>query len=252
MARLPSCYRRAVAPRGRPRERRGAAGSAAARGRRHRLRSPLRQGLVCDRAPRPRQACSRGWRRRTDRRRPRPLPRADPLRAPPRPLPRRLESSAITGPVGSATPNSVCSRSGASSGSSISTCFCMPRTSEFLQMIERDRFLGDLAQRDDRVLVVVAVEGQRRAGRDLARPLRGEQHQLEAVRDLDDAIFDRNARHAHTLAVLWKRSIYGRHGSDRNTGHRGSAATRIRRGEASSDAATFSGAAAAESRSAGG
>src|SRR3954452_23612848 len=85
------------------------------------------------------------------------------------------------------------------------------------QMIERDRFLGNLAQRDNRVLVIITFDGQRRAGRDLARPLRGKQHQIEAVRDLDHAIFDRYARHAHTLAVLWKHSIYGRYGSNRNT-----------------------------------
>ena len=76
-----------------------------------------------------------------------------------------------------------------------------------LQMVERDRLVGDLAQRDDRVLVVVAVERQRRAGGDLARPLRGEQHQLEPVRHLDHTIFDGNTRHSQLLQpAIWNRS----------------------------------------------
>src|SRR5688572_2642456 len=54
------------------------------------------------------------------------------------------------------------------------------------------RFLGDLAQRDDRVLVAVAVDGEVGAARNLARALRSEQNQVEPVRDLVDAIFDGN------------------------------------------------------------
>ena len=45
---------------------------------------------------------------------------------------------------------------------------------------------------------------QRRAGGDLARPLRGEQHQLEPVRDLDHTIFDGNARHLFDSSVIVK------------------------------------------------
>ena len=51
------------------------------------------------------------------------------------------------------------------------------------------------AQRDHRVLVVVPLDGQRGAAGDLTRPLRGDQHQFEAVRDLGDTIFNGNARH---------------------------------------------------------
>ena len=68
-----------------------------------------------------------------------------------------------------------------------------------LQVVELDSILGNLAQRDDRVLVVVAVERQRRARGDLARPLGGQQDQLEAVRNLDNAIFDGNPCHPLTL-----------------------------------------------------
>ena len=68
-----------------------------------------------------------------------------------------------------------------------------------LQMVELNRVLGNLAQRDDRVLVVVAVERQRRARGDLARPLGGQQDQLEAVRDFDDAILDGNPCHPLTF-----------------------------------------------------
>ena len=67
------------------------------------------------------------------------------------------------------------------------------------QMFEPDRLLGDLAQRDDRVLVVVAIERQRSAGGDLAGALCREQDELEAVRDLEDTIFDSDARHSSTL-----------------------------------------------------
>src|SRR5688572_33262715 len=47
--------------------------------------------------------------------------------------------------------------------------------------------LGDLAQRDDRVLVAVAIDRELGTARDLARALRGEQDQIETVGDLVDA-----------------------------------------------------------------
>ena len=66
----------------------------------------------------------------------------------------------------------------------------------FLKFLGLDHFLGDFAQRDDRVLVAVAVDGQIGAARNLARALGGNQHQVEPVRDLVHAIFNRNARHS--------------------------------------------------------
>src|SRR3954451_16293900 len=74
-------------------------------------------------------------------------------------------------------------------------------------MIERDCLLGDLAQCDNRVLVVITFNGQWRAGSDLARALRGEQHQIEAVRHFDHAILDRHARHAQPLAGYLRQVI---------------------------------------------
>jgi hypothetical protein len=64
------------------------------------------------------------------------------------------------------------------------------------QPVEIDRRIGDLTQRHDRVLVVVAVEGERRAGRDVASPLGRQHDQLEPVRDLQDTIFNGDARHS--------------------------------------------------------
>jgi hypothetical protein len=79
-----------------------------------------------------------------------------------------------------------------------------------LQPVDLHGVVGDLAQRDDRVLVVVAVERQRRAGGDLARPLRRDQYQLEPVRHLDHAIFDSDSRHPATSPpAIWICSIYG-------------------------------------------
>src|SRR5438128_2579674 len=49
------------------------------------------------------------------------------------------------------------------------------------QMIEGDGLVGNLAQRDDRVLVIVAIDRQRRAGADFTRTLRREQDELKSV-----------------------------------------------------------------------
>src|SRR6516165_2741705 len=61
------------------------------------------------------------------------------------------------------------------------------------------RLVGYLAQRDDRVLIVVSVQGQRCARGNFASALCREQHELETVRDLEDTVFDGNARHSNTL-----------------------------------------------------
>ena len=59
----------------------------------------------------------------------------------------------------------------------------------------RQRRFGNLAQRDDRVLVAVAIDGDFGAAGNLARTLRGKQDEIETIGNLVDAIFDSNARH---------------------------------------------------------
>ena len=69
----------------------------------------------------------------------------------------------------------------------------------FLEVVGRDRRLGDLAQRDHRVLVVVAVDRDRGAGRDHARAVARQQHEIEPVFDLVDAVFNGDAGHGVLL-----------------------------------------------------
>ena len=63
------------------------------------------------------------------------------------------------------------------------------------QFIRHDGVVGDLAQGDDRVLVVVAVDRQGGAVGDAAGAVAGHQHQTKAVRYLFDAVFDGDAGH---------------------------------------------------------
>jgi hypothetical protein len=63
------------------------------------------------------------------------------------------------------------------------------------QMIQLDRAFGDLAQRDYRILVVVALDAERRPGRDVPGALGREHHQLEPVGHPRDTIFDSDASH---------------------------------------------------------
>jgi len=65
-----------------------------------------------------------------------------------------------------------------------------------LQILERDGDIGDFAQRDDRALIIVAVDRKRRPRRDVTSALSGQQDQLEAIRDFEDAIFDGDASHS--------------------------------------------------------
>jgi hypothetical protein len=65
----------------------------------------------------------------------------------------------------------------------------------FLEVFGRHRRVGDLAQRHDRVLIVVALYRYLAAGRDHARAVAGEQNEVEPVFDLVDAIFDGNSGH---------------------------------------------------------
>ena len=66
-------------------------------------------------------------------------------------------------------------------------------------LARRHRLPRDLAQRHDRVLVVVAIDRQFLAPAQVARTLRGEQHQLEPVGNFLNAIFDGDARHTADL-----------------------------------------------------
>ena len=64
-----------------------------------------------------------------------------------------------------------------------------------VQLLELNGLIGDLAQGDHRVLIMVPVQGQRRAGADLPGPLRGQHDQIETIGDLNNAVFDGNPRH---------------------------------------------------------
>jgi hypothetical protein len=69
------------------------------------------------------------------------------------------------------------------------------------QPVEIDPLLGHFAQRHDGVFVIVAIERQLLAARDVAGPLGGQQDQLEAVGNLYDAIFNGDTRHPPNLPV---------------------------------------------------
>ena len=68
-----------------------------------------------------------------------------------------------------------------------------------LKLFALDRFLGDLAQGDDRILVVVALESLFRAGRQGAGSLAGQQNEFEPVGNLKNAIFNGNTGHVEFL-----------------------------------------------------
>ena len=68
-----------------------------------------------------------------------------------------------------------------------------------LKVVGSDFLLGDLAQRHHRVLVVVALNGDLGAGRDGAGAVAGQEHELEAVLNLIDAVLDGNASHQAIL-----------------------------------------------------
>src|SRR3546814_15784242 len=77
----------------------------------------------------------------------------------------------------------------------------------FLQILGTNRLLGDLAQRDDGLLVAVAIDGQFRAARDFARAVRGHQNQVAAVGNLVDTILDGNA--GHVVSLISDRPTFG-------------------------------------------
>ena len=91
------------------------------------------------------------------------------------------------------------------SGSSTSTFFWIEWMSDFAHILGRDGAIGDLAQRDHGILVVVHRHGNRAAVGDGAGAMRGEQNQLEAVRHLVDAVF--NCHACHDRAPLWSLAV---------------------------------------------
>ena len=68
-----------------------------------------------------------------------------------------------------------------------------------------NRLLRDLAQRDHRVLVVLGIDRDLRAVGDRPGTVGRQQHQLEAVWNLVDAVFDRHARHAISPLDSWSK-----------------------------------------------
>ncbi len=58
--------------------------------------------------------------------------------------------------------------------------------------------VGDLAQSDDRILVIVAGDSDLRAGRNHPGAVTRHQDEIKSIFDFDDAIFDRDARHGNT------------------------------------------------------
>jgi hypothetical protein len=69
----------------------------------------------------------------------------------------------------------------------------------FTQILRRDRFVGNLPQRNDRIFVVIAINRELRSGRDHPRAVRGQQNQIEPVINLINAIFYGDARHRLSL-----------------------------------------------------
>ena len=65
----------------------------------------------------------------------------------------------------------------------------------FLELGQGDGGVGDLAQRDHRVLVVVAVDREGGPGRHFARPLARHHDEVEPVGNPQDTIFDGDACH---------------------------------------------------------
>jgi hypothetical protein len=90
----------------------------------------------------------------------------------------------------------------------------------FLEVPRFHRHFRDLAEGNYRVLVTVAIEREVGAARNLARTLCREQDQIEPVRDLVYAIFNRNARHSSLRKAI---------PFNRNMGCQESAANSLRR-----------------------
>jgi hypothetical protein len=67
------------------------------------------------------------------------------------------------------------------------------------QAVEVDILVSNFTQGNNGVLVVVAIQRQFFAACDVPRPLRGQEDQLKAVRNLHNAIFNGDTRHPLNL-----------------------------------------------------
>jgi hypothetical protein len=67
------------------------------------------------------------------------------------------------------------------------------------QVVEIDGGVGNLSQGNDRVLVVIALDSERCSGRNVARALGCEHHELEARGHAEDAVFHGDAGHQASL-----------------------------------------------------
>ena len=66
----------------------------------------------------------------------------------------------------------------------------------FAQIFGGDRHVGNLTERNDRPVVVVAVDSELRTGGNHTRPVGREENEVESILDLVDAVFHGNACHA--------------------------------------------------------
>src|SRR5690606_8211 len=88
----------------------------------------------------------------------------------------------------------------------------------FLEVVGRQRLVSDLAQGNDRVLVVVARHGDLRSLADQPGAVAGQKYQLEAVVDLVDAVFNGYAGHSCAPFMSW---MYWKTGGVHNAKGRG-------------------------------
>jgi hypothetical protein len=73
------------------------------------------------------------------------------------------------------------------------------------EILRRNGAVADLAQGNDRIFVVVAPNGDLRTGRDHSGAVSRHQHEVEAVVDLLDAVFNGDAGHER-LQAKWEGS----------------------------------------------
>src|SRR5262249_11464444 len=71
-----------------------------------------------------------------------------------------------------------------------------------LEVVRGYRSLGDFPQGDDRIFVVVALDGDLRAGRNHSRAVACQQHEIEAVLDLVDAVLDGDTGHERLAPAM--------------------------------------------------
>jgi hypothetical protein len=69
------------------------------------------------------------------------------------------------------------------------------------QAVEIDILVSDFTQSNDGILVIVAIQRQFLAASDVPGPLRGQENQLKAVRNLQNAIFNGDTRHPLNLRM---------------------------------------------------